>query len=83
MRHWTWAFFVVLPPKEFKNAVRLVSRASLGYFRSFAFEWFQGWFSMLLNERFLWDQMKLFIVPAHRSLKVFITDIGLVKAEIG
>ena len=36
-----------------------------------------------LNERFLWDQMKLFIVPAHRSLKVFITDIGLVKAEIG
>ena len=74
MRHWTWAFFVVLPPKEFKNAVRLV--------RSFAFEWFQGWFSMLLNERFLWDQMKLFIVPAHRSLKVFITDIGLVRAEI-
>ena len=82
MRHWTWAFFVVLPPKEFKNADRLVSRASLDYFRSFAFEWFQGWFSMLLNERFLWDQMKLFIVPAHRSLKVFITDIGLVKAEI-
>ena len=55
----------------------------MDYFRSFAFEWFQGWFSMLLNERFLWDQMKLFIVPAHRSLKVFITDIGLVKAEIG
>ena len=38
---------------------------------------------MLLNERFLWDQMKLFIVPAHRSLKVFTTDIGLIKAEIG
>ena len=38
---------------------------------------------MTLNERFLWGQMKLFIVPAHRSLKVFITDIGLIEAEIG
>ena len=59
---------LVLPPKEFRNAVRLVSRASLDCFRSFAFEWFQGWFSILLNDRFLWDQLKLFIVPSHRSL---------------
>ena len=83
LRHWTWAFFVVLPPKEFNNTVRLVSSASLDYFRSFAFEWLQGWFLMTLNERYLWGQMKLFIVPAHRSLKVFTTDIGLIKAEIG
>ena len=73
---------MVLPPKELNNTVRLGLSASLDYFRSFAFEWLQGWFSMILNERFLWDQMKLFIVPAHRSLKVFITDIGLVRAEI-
>ena len=74
---------MVLPPKEFNNTVRLVSSASLDYFRFFAFEWLQGWFSMTLNERFIWDQMRLFIVPAHRSLGVFTTDNGLIKAEIG
>ena len=47
--------FVVLPPRDFNNTVRLVSSASLDYFRFFAFKWLQGWFSMTLNEQLLWD----------------------------
>ena len=44
---------------------------------------YRGGFSVTLNERYIWDQMRLFIVPAHRSLEVFITVIGLIEAEIG
>ena len=52
---------VVLPPRDFNNTVRLVSSASLDYFRFFAFEWLQGWFSLNLKGQL----MESFIVPAH------------------
>ena len=52
---WTWAFFVVLPPRDFNNTVRLGSSASLDYFRFFAFEWLQGWFSLNLNGQLILD----------------------------
>ena len=46
---------LVLLPPDFNDTVRLVSSASLDYFRFFEFKWLQGWFSMNLNVQLIWD----------------------------